>query len=166
MIDSLSYIYIAMYFLDLYDGLTTTVDLILGISCFVCPISSIAYIAWKSESEYDHERFYKICKKIIKYSFISLIFTGVFSVLVPSKNTVKVFFGVKAAQSVAHYVDDTNIPERTKKTVNNLWNRVDSYLTNIDIDSTIISTVDSTLSSAKTSIDSTAKETIEQTIKN
>lgn len=133
----------------------------------MCAIRSIVYITNKAGSEYDWERFDKIfCKKIIKYSLISLIFTGVFSVLVPSKNTVKVFFWVKAAQSVAHYVDDTNIPERTKNTVNNLWNKVDNYLTNIDIDSTITSTVDSTLSSAKTSIDSTAKETIEQTIKN
>ena len=89
--------------------------------------------------------------------------TSLIITIAPSKNTVKVFFGVKAAQSVMTYIDDSTIPERTKKTVDNLWNKVDNYLTTIDIDSAATNAVSNSVSNT---VDSTITKTIEETIKN
>ena len=160
MIESLNYIYLAMYILDLYDGAKNLVAVILAISG-LCTVFCVAIFSVQiSETDRDWVNEGKpLCKRILKYSSIVLALTSIFITILPSKNTVKVFFGVKAVQSVASYIDDTNIPERTKKTVDNLWNKVDNYLTSIDIDSAATSAVTN-------AVDSTVTKTIEQTIKN
>lgn len=164
MIESLNYIYLAMYILDLYDGAKNLVAVILAISG-LCTVFCVAIFSVQiSETDRDWVNEGKpLCKRILKYSSIVLALTSIFITIVPSKNTVKVFFGVKAAQAVMTYIDDSTIPERTKKTVDNLWNRVDNYLTTIDIDSTATAAVSNSVSNT---VDSTITKTIEETIKN
>ena len=164
MIESLNYIYLAMYILDLYDGAKNLVAVILAISV-LCTVFCVAIFSVQiSETDRDWVNEGKpLCKRILKYSSIVLALTSIFITIVPSKNTVKVFFGVKAAQAVMTYIDDSTIPERTKKTVDNLWNRVDNYLTTIDIDSTATAAVSNSVSNT---VDSTITKTIEETIKN
>lgn len=164
MIESLNYIYLAMYILDLYDGAKNLVGVILAISGICTAFCVAIFLLQISDTDRDWVNEGKpLCKRILKYSSIVLALTSIFIAIVPSKNTVKVFFGVKAVQSVMTYIDNSTIPERTKKTVDNLWNKVDNYLTTIDIDSTATAAVSNSVSNT---VDSTITKTIEQTIKN
>lgn len=162
MIENLDYIYLAMYILDLYDNIHTFSIVVNVISVVVVVVSCLVFFTVLTEP-YTEEESKVLCKKIIKYFGIVLVIFSLINVILPSKNTVKVFFGVKAAQAVMTYIDDSTIPERTKKTVDNLWNRVDNYLTTIDIDSTATAAVSNSVSNT---VDSTITKTIEETIKN
>lgn len=159
MIENLDYIYLAMYILDLYDNIHTFSIVVNVISVVVVVVSCLVFFTVLTEPEESKV----LCKKIIKYFGIVLVIFSLINVILPSKNTVKVFFGVKAAQAVMTYIDDSTIPERTKKTVDNLWNMVDNYLTTIDIDSTATAAVSNSVSNT---VDSTITKTIEETIKN
>lgn len=162
MIENLDYIYLAMYILDLYENIRSFIIVNNAISALVVAISCLVFFMVLTEPNTKDES-KVLCKKIIKYFSIVLAISSFINVILPSKNTVKVFFGVKAAQSVMTYIDDSTIPERTKKTVDNLWNKVDNYLTTIDIDSAATNAVSNSVSNT---VDSTITKTIEETIKN
>ena len=165
MIDSLSYIYLAMYALDLYDGLHgMIIALFVGsiISWFVSwLIPLIGMACAERESELPNWKFWK---PWIKWLSVLLFIMSFVMAIMPSKNTVKVFMGVKAVQAVATYVDDTDIPERTKATVTKLWDKVDGYITSIDVESKADSTGTVIKSGVQSVADSTAKDIAKEVV--
>ena len=133
MIDNLSYIYIAMYALDLYHSL----DSFLSIMVWGIPIAFGMALFITGFNSNDGSDFVKNISYFKKFYIVALVLYLIFlpmSILMPSENTIKAYMGVKAVQSVAVYLETkTDIPERSKATLTKLWDRVDGYLTTIDI---------------------------------
>lgn len=162
MIDSLSYIYLAMYALDLYDNFNTMITVLFTFSMIAWSISWLVPILIKSCGDLPDWGFWKPWIKWLTVSFVILTFV---MFIMPSNNTVKVFIGVKAVQSVSTYVDDTDISERSKATVTKLWNTVDEYITSIDVESKADSTGTVIKSEVQSVADSTAKDIAKEVVK-
>lgn len=149
MLENLSYIYKAMYALDLYDSLTN----FMGAARFVLAIGwLIAHgIAAMITAEVDDTwtKFWNATKFYQKCSIAIIIIFSLISAITPSKNTVKAYIGVKAVQSVGEYLDkETDIPERSKYTITRLWDKVDGYIESIDIEDEVNEIKDSSKSKA------------------
>jgi len=136
MLENLSYIYQAMYALDLYDSLTT----LLGTLCWLLPLAwAVTWVATVlASSEYGTGVFGKMWKatKWFQLGSLFIFFISIFLlVIMPSKNTVKAYIGVKAVQAVGNYIStQTNVPERSKHTITRLWDKVDGYIESIDFE--------------------------------
>lgn len=141
MLENLNYIYLSMYVLDVYAGLLGLMIAFTVVSWMVFVIHGGAVFITHVDEGTLIEGYTKSRKTMIIEFIVAIFFTGIL-VFTPSKNTVKAYMGVKAVQAVGEYVDkETDIPERSKATITKLWNKVDSYIETIDIESKVDSTV-------------------------
>lgn len=161
MIDSLSYIYLAMYALDLYDGLSNILTAVMIISIIGFALSVLIPTMALTDNLMWFPKFKKYIIVFVILTCLSSFMTAIW----PSKNTVKVFMGVKAVQAVATYVDGTDIPERTKATVTKLWDKVDGYITSIDVEGKADSTSAVIKEGVQSVADSTAKDIAKEVVK-
>ncbi len=150
MLENLSYIYQAMYALDLYDSIKSMIEFFLialpvgwGIVWFITLMVSV---------EAGERAFATVWRTTKWYQFASIfifIVALLMNVIMPSKNTVKAYIGVKAVQAVGDYLDkNTDIPERSKHTVTRLWDKVDGYIESIDFEEKATAVADSTKAKA------------------
>lgn len=136
MLENLSYIYQAMYALDLYDSLTTLSGWIIGIGLIVLAFMWMYVgLSHLDNRPVDAKEFWATTGKYQKRSIYVVLALILFMTFLPSKNTLKAYIGVKAVQSVGNYLDaKTDIPERSKASITKLWDKVDGYIESIDID--------------------------------
>ena len=154
MLENLNYIYLSMYALDVYNGILPLLIILTVFIWLVFCIHNIVLLA-NNVNERTVGEAYVDQKRILIKEICAGVFFTLILVFTPSENTLKAYMGVKAVQAVGDYIDkETDIPERSKKTITNLWDKVDSYIGTIDIEST----VDSTVSKANTVIDSTVSK--------
>jgi hypothetical protein len=149
MLENLSYIYQAMYALDLYDSIQS----MLGF--FLIALPAIWGFVWfiTLMISIENSNAFGIQWRATKwFQFASLavfIMAVVISTIMPSKNTVKAYIGVKAVQAVGDYLDkNTDIPERSKHTMTRLWDKVDGYIESIDFEEEVKEIKDSSKSKA------------------
>ena len=151
MLENLNYIYLSMYALDVYNGILPLLIILTVFIWLVFCIHNIVLLGNNVDKGTVGEAYVDQKRILIKEICAGVFFTLIL-VFTPSENTLKAYMGVKAAQAVGDYIDkETDIPERSKATITKLWDKVDSYIGTIDIEST----VDSTVSKASTVIDST-----------
>lgn len=149
MLENLSYIYKAMYVLDLYDSINNMI----GFFLIALPVGwgITWFITWLVHAE-NHSAFptvWRATKWFQIASIVLCIIMVMIDVIMPSKNTVKAYIGVKAVQSVGEYLDkETDIPERSKYTITRLWDKVDGYIESIDIEDEVNEIKDSSKSKA------------------
>jgi len=149
-----------MYALDLYDGLSNILTAVMVISCIGFALSVLIPLC----GLYEQNHWFPAFKTYIIWFGVITFLSSFMMAVWPSKNTVKVFMGVKAVQAVATYVDDTDIPERTKATVTKLWDKVDGYITSIDVESKADSTGTVIKSGVQSVADSTAKDIAKEVV--
>lgn len=119
MIESLDYIWMASYIISLSKSLL--VVLIIG-TVLLCVASILYWALWMDGDNRGH--------KIFDFGLPIMAFLfGFFLVIFPDQRTIKLFIGVKASQQVLTYIDNTEIPERAKHSVNLMWDKVDALLT-------------------------------------
>lgn len=144
MLENLNYIYLSMYALDVYKGLLGIMIAFTIVSWVVFVMHAVVVFAINVDEGTVVEGYSKN-KKALMVEFLVVIVFAFILVLTPSRNTVKAYMGVKAVQAVGNYIDaETDIPERSKATITKLWDKVDSYIETIDIESTVDSTVSKT----------------------
>lgn len=150
MLENLSYIYQAMYALDLYDSLQSMI----GFFLIALPVGwgFVWVITLMFSIEMGERAFASLWKNTKWFQFASLalfILLVAVDTVMPSKNTVKAYIGVKAVQAVGDYLDkNTDIPERSKHTVTRLWDKVDGYIESIDFEEEATAVADSTKAKA------------------
>lgn len=164
MLQNLNYIYKAMYVLDMWDRINNILNTyILGLPIIIFILWALVYFSALLVSD-DVEDVGK-CWKYTKWwhvgSIVLWIIAFTIYTIMPSKNTVKAYIGVKAVQAVGEYIDkETDIPERSKATITKLWNKVDSYIETIDTEDIVKEKIDGAvgeIDSSKDNVDSIVK---------
>lgn len=176
MLENLNYIYQAMYAIDLYDGLVEFVDYLhtwIGGLFVVLHVVVLVIMAIRADS-YSMQDTWKAPldwiwtawrSKLLIASIVIFFLSITFEAVVPSKNTVKAYMGVKAVQATGDYLNSTDIPARSKATITKLWDKVDGYLDDIDIEQSmgdatdvVSGAVQSATDGAKAGLDSVKEE--------
>ena len=143
MLQNLDYIYKAMYALDMWDKLNSLFTGYLVV--FGCIILGSWAVTLLASADVDHafSKFWGATKWWQIGGAVLWVIVLAISTIMPSKNTVKAYIGVKAAQAVGNYLDkETDIPERSKATITKLWDKVDSYIETIDTEDAVKEKVD------------------------
>ena len=137
MLENLDYIYKAMYALDMWDKLDNLLSTYMVALPIILGILWVITVIASTDVDDAFSKFWDATKWWqIGGAVLWVIVLGI-STIMPSKNTVKAYIGVKAAQAVGNYLDkETDIPERSKATITKLWDKVDSYIETIDTEKT------------------------------
>lgn len=118
MIESLDYIWMASYIISMSKSLLA----VLIIGTVLLGFASVLYWAFRMDEDIRGHKILDFGLPIMASIF------GFLLVIYPDQRTIKLFIGVKASQQVLSYIDNTVIPERAKKSVNLMWDKVDALL--------------------------------------
>lgn len=142
MLENLSYIYQAMYALDLYDkfnGIIGFLQVAIPIGLIILLFGTVL-LSSSGDEAMEHVKATKIFYIIGIPLFLLVMLIWL---VMPQKNTVKAYIGVKAVQAAGDYLDkNTNIPERSKHTMTRLWDKVDGYIESIDVEEKVEQTIE------------------------